>query len=139
MHTGQMLRKGNLDLLYLLGADEFDLSNLEDTFVVYQGSHGDKGAHRADLILPGAAYTEKTCTWVNTEGRVQNSVAAALPPGQAKDDWKIFRALSEALGCTLPYNNFEQVRLGMCEKYNHLKVWNSAIPSKWMGLGWKSR
>ena len=85
-------------MLFLLGADEFDMSQTGDAFVVYQGSHGDRGAHRADVILPGAAYTEKYGTYVNTEGRVQLANRAVFPPGDAREDWAILRALSERLG-----------------------------------------
>ena len=88
--------KGEIDVVYLLGADEIDTARLGKTFVIYQGHHGDAGAHRADVILPGAAYTEKTGTYVNTEGRVQRGAAAPVyPPGDAREDWTILRALSE--------------------------------------------
>ena len=88
--------KDKLDVLYLLGADEIDLPETGSAFIVYQGSHGDKSAHRADVILPGAAYTEKSATYVNTEGRAQMTERAAFPPGEAKEDWAIIRALSAA-------------------------------------------
>ena len=78
--------------------------------MIYQGHHGDAGAHRADVILPGAAYTEKPGTYVNTEGRVQLGQRAAYPPGEAREDWAILRALSERLGKTLPYDTLDQVR-----------------------------
>jgi NADH-quinone oxidoreductase subunit G len=102
---------GGVDLLWLLGADEFDTSRIgADTFVVYQGHHGDRGAARADVILPGAAYTEKPGTYVNTEGRVQHGHQALFPPGAAREDWKIIRAFSEIAGRTLPYDSLEGVR-----------------------------
>ncbi len=102
---------GEVDLLWLLGADEFNMDRIgRDTFVVYQGHHGDRGAVRADVILPGAAYTEKTGTYINTEGRVQRSLMAIYPPGEAREDWKILRALSETLGKTLPYDDIETLR-----------------------------
>ena len=102
---------GGVDVLYLLGADEFDTSAIgPTTFVIYQGHHGDRGAARADVILPGAAYTEKSGTYVNTEGRVQRSLRAVYPPGEAREDWTILRALSEALGKTLPYDDLDAVR-----------------------------
>jgi NADH-quinone oxidoreductase subunit G len=104
---------GKLDVLYLLGADEIDASKLGETFVVYQGSHGDRGAHRADVVLPGAAYTEKSATYVNTEGRVQMTERAVFPPGEAKEDWKILRALSAEVGHTLPYDTLPAVRAAM--------------------------
>ena len=106
----QML-DGGVDLLWLLGADEFDMARIGvDTFVVYQGHHGDIGAARADVILPGAAYTEKPGTYVSTEGRVQRGLLAVYPPGEAREDWKILRAFSAVAGQTLPYDTIEQVR-----------------------------
>ena len=114
--------KGALDVLYLLGADEFAIAGLgTPTFVVYQGSHGDAGAHRADVILPAAAYTEKSATYVNTEGRVQMTAKAAFPPGLAKDDWAIIRALSAAAGQTLPYDDLTALRAAMYTSAPHLK------------------
>ena len=100
---------GGMDVVYLLGADEVETSRLGDSFVIYQGSMGDKGAQIADVILPGAAYTEKAGTYVNTEGRVQRSLKATFPPGQAKEDWAIIRALSAVLGKTLPYDSLVDV------------------------------
>ena len=114
--TAEMLdaaRSGNLDVLFLIGADEIDTQNLGSTFVVYLGTHGDAGAHRADVILPGAAYVEKQVTYVNTEGRPQMTQRASFPPGDAREDWAIFRALSETLGSTLPWNNLEELRAAM--------------------------
>ncbi len=107
--TGGML-SGAVDTLFLLGADEIDLSGLGDAFVVYQGHHGDAGAARADVILPGAAYTEKPGTWVNLEGRVQRSERATFPPGEAREDWAVLRALSDALGRPLPYDSLPALR-----------------------------
>jgi len=107
--------QGGLDVLYLLGADEVDVSHLGQAFVIYQGSHGDKAAHRADVILPGSAYTEKNATYVNTEGRVQRARRAAFPPGQAKEDWTILRALSEVLGQRLPYDDLSAIRKRLVE------------------------
>ena len=105
-----MLGSG-VDVLWLLGADEFDTSRIgADTFVVYQGHHGDAGARRADVILPGAAYTEKPGTYVNTEGRVQRGFRAVYPPGEAREDWKILRAFSEVIGHTLPYDSTDALR-----------------------------
>ncbi len=102
---------GGVDVLWLLGADEFSMSRIgSDTFVVYQGSHGDAGAERADVILPGAAYTEKDGTYLNMEGRLQRGYQAVLPPGSAREDWKIIRAFSATIGRTLPYNDVEGVR-----------------------------
>jgi NADH-quinone oxidoreductase subunit G len=99
-----------IDVVYLLAADEFDTTKLGKAFVIYQGHHGDAGAHRADVILPGAAYTEKPGTYVNTEGRVQQGFRANFPPGDAREDWAILRALSARLGKPLPYDSLDQVR-----------------------------
>ncbi|MEZ5932393.1 MAG: NADH-quinone oxidoreductase subunit NuoG [Alphaproteobacteria bacterium] len=107
--------KGDLEVLYLLGADEIDVAGLGSAFVVYQGHHGDAAAPRADVILPGAAYTEKNATYVNTEGRPQRARLAVFPPGDAKEDWKILRALSEAIGHKLPLDTLSQVRARMAE------------------------
>jgi NADH-quinone oxidoreductase subunit G len=102
---------GGVDVLWLLGADEFDTAKIgADTFVVYQGHHGDRGAARADVILPGAAYTEKNGTYVNTEGRVQRGQLAVFPPGEARPDWAIIRAFSAVAGKTLPYDSIEALR-----------------------------
>jgi len=101
------------DVLFLLGADSGSVTRAdlpENCFVIYQGHHGDKGAEMADLILPGAAYTEKQATYVNMEGRAQQTIAALTPPGMARVDWKIIRALSEVLGETLPYDNMAEIR-----------------------------
>jgi len=101
------------DVLFLLGADSGSLTRAdlpENCFVIYQGHHGDKGAEMADLILPGAAYTEKQATYVNMEGRAQQTIAALTPPGMARVDWKIIRAISEVLGETLPYDNIQEIR-----------------------------
>ncbi len=86
---------------------------LGDAFVIYQGSHGDAGAHRADVILPGAAYTEKDGTYVNTEGRAQMTSRAIFPPGEAREDWKILRALSAVLGQPLPFDSLQALRAQM--------------------------
>ncbi len=103
---------GGVDLLWLLGADEVDTARIgADTFVVYQGHHGDRGAARADVILPGAAYTEKDGTYVNTEGRVQRGYLAMLPPGDAREDWRILRAFSATIGHALPYDSIEALRI----------------------------
>jgi NADH-quinone oxidoreductase subunit G len=103
-------RSGEIELLYLLGADEIDTADLGGAFVIYQGHHGDRGAQRADVILPGAAYTEKEGTYVNTEGRVQQGHRAVFPPGEAREDWRILRALSGALGRPLPFNSLGELR-----------------------------
>ncbi|MGC2854026.1 NADH-quinone oxidoreductase subunit NuoG [Novispirillum sp. DQ9] len=101
---------GGIDFVYLLGADEIPMARLGKAFVVYQGSHGDAGAMRADVVLPGAAYTEKDATYVNTEGRCQRTRRAVFPPGDAREDWAVIRALSEVLGHKLPQDTLAQVR-----------------------------
>jgi NADH-quinone oxidoreductase subunit G len=101
---------GAIETLILIGADEIDTSSLGSAFVVYLGTHGDAGAHRADVILPGAAYTEKSGTWVNTEGRVQIGARAGFPVGDAREDWAILRALSALVGKTLPFDSLAQLR-----------------------------
>ncbi|MCU0985461.1 MAG: NADH-quinone oxidoreductase subunit NuoG [Acetobacteraceae bacterium] len=101
---------GEVDLVWLLGADELPMQRLGNAFVVYQGHHGDAAAKRADVILPGAAYVEKDGTWVNTEGRVQRGFRAVFPPGEAREDWAIIRAASAALGHALPYDDIAGVR-----------------------------
>ena len=121
--TNEMLaaaRAGELDVLVLVGADEIDTRDLGSTFVVYLGTHGDAGAHRADVILPGAAYVEKQVTYVNTEGRPQMTARASFPPGEAREDWAILRALSEHLGSTLPWNNLDELRAAMYRQAPHL-------------------
>ena len=102
--------KGDLEVVVLLGADEIDTAALGRAFVVYIGSHGDAGANRADVVLPGSAYVEKPGIYVNTEGRVQIAPRATFPKGEAKEDWAILRALSEHLGAKLPYDSLEQLR-----------------------------
>ena len=103
-----MSKAGALDVVYLLGADEIEIA--PGAFVIYQGTHGDRGAHRADVILPGAAYTEKSATYVNTEGRAQIANRAGFAPGDAREDWAILRALSDALGKRLPFDSLGQLR-----------------------------
>lgn len=112
-----MTQAGALDVLYLLGADEIEVP--AGAFVIYQGSHGDRGAHRADVILPGAAYTEKSGTYVNTEGRVQMAARATFPPGEAKEDWAILRALSASLGKPLPFDSLPALRREIYAAHPH--------------------
>ncbi|WP_425407927.1 NADH-quinone oxidoreductase subunit NuoG [Hyphococcus sp.] len=104
-----------IELVYNLGADEFDPARLNGSFVIYQGSHGDAGARHADVILPGAAYTEQNAIYVNTEGRAQMSARACFPPGDAREDWAIIRALSDRVGHTLPYDDMFALRQAMFE------------------------
>jgi len=114
----EMTTFGTLDVLFLLGADEVKVP--DGTFAVYIGTHGDRGAHRADVILPGAAYTEKSGIFVNTEGRVQMANRAGFPPGEAREDWAIIRALSDVLGKTLPYDSLQALRQAMFKAAPHL-------------------
>ncbi len=119
LSAAQMVTFGTLDVLFLLAADETKVP--DGTFVVYVGTHGDRGAHRADVILPGAAYTEKSGLYVNTEGRAQIAGRAAFPPGEAREDWAIIRALSEALGRKLPYDSLPALRQAIFKAAPHLK------------------
>jgi NADH-quinone oxidoreductase subunit G len=114
----EMTTFGTLDVLFLLGADEVKVP--EGTFTVYIGTHGDRGAHRADVILPGAAYTEKSGIFVNTEGRVQMTNRAGFPPGDAREDWAIIRALSDVLGKKLPYDSLPALRQAIFKAAPHL-------------------
>jgi NADH-quinone oxidoreductase subunit G len=118
LNAVQMTAPGALDVLFLLGADEIKVP--DSAFVVYIGTHGDAGAHRADVILPGAAYTEKVGTYVNTEGRVQMADRAAFPPGEAREDWAIIRALSEPLGKKLGYDSLGALRQAIFKAVPHL-------------------
>ena len=117
--AAEMTKAGGMDLLFLLGADELDVP--PGTFVVYiGGTHGEAGAHRADVILPGATYTEKSGIYVNTEGRVQIGNRANFPPGDAREDWAILRALSDVLGQKLPYDSLGALRAALFKAYPHL-------------------
>jgi NADH-quinone oxidoreductase subunit G len=118
LNAAQMTTFGTLDVLFLLGADETKAP--DSTFVVYIGTHGDRGAHRADVILPGAAYTEKSGIYVNTEGRVQMANRASFPPGEAREDWAIIRALSEVLSKKLAYDSLAALRQAMFKAVPHL-------------------
>jgi len=119
LNAAQMTTFGTLDVLFLLGADEVKVP--DGTFVVYIGTHGDRGAHRADVILPGAAYPEKSGLYVNTEGRAQMAARASFPPGDAREDWAILRALSDVLGSRLPYDSLAQLRTAMFKAHPHLQ------------------
>jgi NADH-quinone oxidoreductase subunit G len=116
------LAKKKPKLAFFLGADEVDYSLFADSFKVYVGHHGDNGAHHADVILPGAAYSEKSGTYVNLEGRVQRGERAVFPPGDAREDWSIFRALSEVMGKTLPFDTLAQLRAEMAKAVPALGV-----------------
>jgi NADH-quinone oxidoreductase subunit G len=123
--------KWKVEVIYLLGADEIDTQQLGNAFVIYQGHHGDRGAHRADVILPGCAYTEKNATYVNTEGRVQRTSQAVFAPGEAREDWKIIRALSEAVGYTLPYNTLDELRAELFTAVPHMAHEDRITTAAW--------
>jgi len=128
-------KSGDIEVLYLLGADEIDTSDLGAAFVIYQGHHGDRGARRADVILPGAAYTEKDGTYVNTEGRVQLARRAVFPPGEAREDWKILRALSGGVGRPLPFDTLRELRRRMWEAHPVLAEADSITRASWETFG----
>jgi NADH-quinone oxidoreductase subunit G len=128
-------KAGEIEVLYLLGADELDMRDLGDAFVIYQGHHGDRGARRADLVLPGAAYTEKDGTYVNTEGRVQRAQRAVFPPGEAREDWKILRALSGALGRPLPFDTLVELRRRLTDAHPILAEADRLVPAEWGRFG----
>jgi NADH-quinone oxidoreductase subunit G len=113
-----MAAAGTLDLVFLLGIDEIDIG--PGAFAVYIGTHGDRGALRADVVLPGAAYPEKSAIYVNTEGRVQMATRASFPPGDAREDWAILRALSDVVGKRLPYDSLAQLRKALYQAHPHL-------------------
>jgi NADH-quinone oxidoreductase subunit G len=113
----QMTASGALDVVFLLGVDEVDIA--PGAFAIYIGTHGDRGAARADVVLPGAAYPEKSATYVNTEGRVQMASRASFPPGDAREDWAILRALSDVLGKKLPYDSLASLRQALYQARPH--------------------
>ena len=117
LNAAAMAKGGAVDVLFNLGADELSIE--PGAFVVYIGTHGDRGAHRADVILPGAAYTEKSGLFANTEGRVQFASRVVFPPGEAREDWAIFRALSGALGQPLPFDSLATLRKKLIEAHPH--------------------
>ncbi len=127
--------KGDIEVLYLLGADEIDINALGNAFVIYQGHHGDAGAHRADVILPGAAYTEKNATWVNTEGRVQLGRLAAFPPGDAREDWTIIRALSDVLGKSIEVGDLRAVRSKLVDAHSNFMNIDTVASAPWGEFG----
>ncbi|MBN8975197.1 MAG: NADH-quinone oxidoreductase subunit G [Rhizobiales bacterium] len=116
--AAQMSAAGGVDVLFSLGADEVNVA--DGAFVVYIGTHGDRGAHRADVILPGAAYTEKSGLYVNTEGRAQMTNRAGFPPGEAREEWAILRALSDTLGHKLPFDTLAALRQLVFKAAPHL-------------------
>ena len=127
-------KDGVIEMVYLLGADEVDMSKLEKAFIVYQGSHGDAGAMAADVILPGAAYTEESGLFVNTEGRPQLAAAATTPPGDARENWAILRALSGALGQALPYNSLQALRAALWAEHGDLAALGVPMTAEWRAM-----
>ncbi|HKX07806.1 MAG TPA: NADH-quinone oxidoreductase subunit NuoG [Stellaceae bacterium] len=127
--------KGEISAVYLLGADEIDTSKLGSAFVIYQGHHGDAGARRADVVLPGGAYTEKDAIYVNTEGRAQLGRRAVFPPGDAREDWKILRALSDVLGHKLPYDTLRQLRQRLASVAPAFANLDAVTPAAWGAFG----
>ena len=133
------VEKKEIKILYLLEADELDIKRNESTFIIYQGHHGDKGASVADVILPGSAYTEKSATYVNFEGRPQHTQKAVFAPGEAKEDWKIIRALSETLEQTLPFDTIEALRAQMNAEHPQLAKLDEVTPAKFKPATSKSK
>ncbi|WP_439155604.1 molybdopterin-dependent oxidoreductase, partial [Yoonia sp.] len=120
------------EVIYNLGADEVEID--AGAFVIYQGSHGDRGAHRADIILPGAAYTEENGLFVNTEGRPQLALRASFPPGEAKENWAILRALSAELNATLPFDSMAQLRQTLVKAHPHLGRIDEVAENDWQPI-----
>ena len=132
-------KAGSLDVLWSLGADEIEYSNFASSFVIYQGHHGDAGANHADIILPGAAYTEKDGIYLNTEGRVQYANRAAFPPGEAREDWAIIRAVSGAIGKSIGMDSLAEVRDSLYEAVPHFAMPDQVGEVKWAKFGGRAR
>ena len=130
---------GKLDLVWLQAADEIDAARFDKTFTVYQGHHGDAGAHVADVILPGAAYTEKDGIYLNTEGRVQYAARAAFPPGEAREDWTIIRALAGHIGINLGFDSLAELREEMFELAPHFAEQDEVKTARWAKFGSKMK
>ncbi len=126
-----------MKIVYLMGVDNPEVLDQihPDAFVIYQGHHGDAGAMRADVILPGAAYTEKDGLYINTEGRVQFAKQAVWPPGEAREDWKIVRALSAYLDRPLPYDDIAHLRARMVREWPHFAQLDTLVPAEWSSFG----
>ncbi len=131
------VKTGDIETVFLLGADEINFESLKGAFVIYQGAVGDEGAGAADVVLPGAAFTEKDGTYVNTEGRAQRASRAVFPPGDAREDWTILRALSEVLGSKLPFDDLISLRAQMIEKVPVLGAIDEQMPGAWGEFGEK--
>ena len=130
---------GKLDFVWLLGADEVDLPRLKNAFIVYQGHHGDKGAHNADVVLPGAAYTEKDGIYLNTEGRVQYANRAAFPPGGAREDWAILRAFAGVIGVNIGFDSLDELRDLLFRAVPHFADRDTINPAKWVKFGSRAK
>ena len=130
---------GKLDIVWLQAADEIDAARLEKAFVIYQGHHGDAGAHVADVVLPGAAYTEKDGIYLNTEGRVQYAARAAFPPGEAREDWTIIRALAGRMGINLGFDTLAELREAMFELVPHFAEADKVKNARWARFGSRTK
>jgi NADH-quinone oxidoreductase subunit G len=130
---------GKLDVVWLQAADEIDADRLKNAFVIYQGHHGDRGAHVADVILPGAAYTEKDGIYVNTEGRVQYNGRATFPPGEAREDWTIIRALAGRMGVNLGFDSLDELRTELFEIAPHFANQDDIKPARWAKFGGRGK
>ena len=132
MDVGAVTEGGLAEVIYNLGADEVDIA--KGPLVIYQGSHGDRGAMRADIILPGAAYTEESGVFVNTEGRAQLAQRAGFAPGEAKENWAILRALSSELGAVLPWDSLPALRRALVAAHPHLGLIDEVPVNTWSPL-----
>lgn len=121
-------KTGDISTLFLLGADEIDISEKNDCFIIYQGHHGDKGANIADLILPSPSFNEQNGLFINTEGRVQESIRATFPLGEAKEDWEIISLISKNMGLANIFNSFEELRSSLFEDYPNLSDLDFCLP-----------
>ncbi len=129
----------NIKVFFNLGEDDTDLSAFNKSFKIYIGSHGDAGAASADVVLPGSAYSEKSGTYINMEGRVQRSAKAVFAPGAAREDWSIFRAFSEVIGNALPYNDLNELRKHMADVCPHVMTLDVAPTAEWNKFGRKAK
>ncbi|MDC0476227.1 NADH-quinone oxidoreductase subunit NuoG [Alphaproteobacteria bacterium] len=132
-------KSGALDVLWSLGADEIDFVDFQSSFIIYQGHHGDAGAHHADVVLPGAAYTEKDGIYLNTEGRVQYANRAAFPPGEAREDWAIIRAVSGTIGKSIGMDSLAELRAALCDAVPHFAMLDQITPAKWTKFGGRAK
>jgi NADH-quinone oxidoreductase subunit G len=136
---GKAASAGKLKLLWLLAADEIDMAPFASSFVIYQGHHGDRGAHHADLVLPGAAYTEKDGIYVNTEGRVQYASRATFPPGEAREDWAIIRAVAGVLGKSVGFDTLAELRESLIAAHPQFAGMDEVATAKWAAFGGRGK